>query len=131
MQPKIGICSICSREKDPNPDLLLARERYLGTHVAKVGQLAIHQEVAFFILSGVYGLLAADEAVPYYDHLLVDSEVSALVKMIRIQLWVHEIKELSFYTKSKPNWLPYRRALEEATTLTGTKLHIYELSDDD
>ena len=127
----VVICSICSRMKDERKGLLPARERYLGSHISKVEKIAKEQKRPFFILSGVYGFVAAEEGIPYYDHLLLPNEVLALTEKIRVQLKEHAVEEIHFYTKTKPNWRPYLNALQKASKSLDIHLVIHELSEED
>ena len=128
---KTVICSICSRAKKDDAGLLPAKDRYVGSHISKVRGFAKREGLPFFILSGVYGFISGDELIPYYDHLLVAHEVEALVPSLLKQLRKHEVEVLHFYTKTKPNWVPYRKALEEATKSLGIGLTVHELGDND
>ena len=71
---QMAICTICSREKLEDRGMLPARERYTGSHITRVEELAISTMSPFFILSGVYGLLTPDEPIPHYDHVLTQVE---------------------------------------------------------
>jgi hypothetical protein len=113
------IATICSRTKDTREEPLPAIERYQGEHIQQVADIAQEAQTPFFILSGVYGLVSASEAVPFYDHLLEEDEVPALTKKIVDQIDAHGITEITFYTKEKDAWAPYKAALENASKETG------------
>ncbi len=127
------VCTICSKEKIElhKKKLLPARIRYLGPHIPKVGRLAERSEMPFFILSGVHGFIFAEETIQHYDHLLVASEVSALSKKIQEQLKQQRVGYIHFYTKRKPNWAPYLKALQLAADALRIPIKVHELSDDD
>jgi hypothetical protein len=130
MRNKI-ICSICSKAKDERVELMPARLRYTGTHVAKVLHHAKSSHLPFYILSGVYGFISGDEPIPHYDHLLVSEEVPALIERIVGQLTLLEAGEIVFCTKDKPNWKPYLDAIKQAASRLNISLSVYQLADDD
>src|SRR5665213_1086849 len=101
MARKLIICSAGSRAKDPWQYPLPARLRYTGSHIAKVARTAHEEALPFYILSGVYGLVAADDPIPYYDHLLSLDEVGALAAKIVSRLLLDNIHEVRFCTKAK------------------------------
>lgn len=125
------VCSICSRAKDQDPRHLPARQRYIGSHIAKIEAIAREMEKEFFVLSGVHGLVSADEVVPYYDHLLTDDEVDGISESINRQLAHWGIRNITFFTKGKPAWQPYLRALRQACDKAGVHLRTELLADDD
>jgi hypothetical protein len=112
--PQAIVCSICSRVKSSDEGLLPARERYQGSHISKVEGEALKRGVPFFILSGLYGLLAAEEGVPNYDYLLTNADVLKLADKIQAQLYTHNVGVVYFHTKFKPQWEPYGEALSAA-----------------
>ena len=59
-----------------------AVDRYLSPRVALAKELAADRRLPLLILSGVYGVLRADEGVPRYDHALQADEVEALVPQV-------------------------------------------------
>lgn len=126
------IVSICSKQKDQRKALLPARERYLGSHINIAAEEAEHMKMQFFILSGKYGLLAANELVSLYDHQLSERAVPELAARLVTQLgqFVFKIERVRFFTKNKPAWLPYGRALKEALRAYRIPLTTIELPDD-
>lgn len=125
------VCSICSRQKSQEAGVLPARQRYLGTHVAAVGLEAQKQGLPFFILSGRFGLVPADEPIPDYDYLLAREAVPELAHRISGQLVRHGVQGIHFYTKDKPNWSPYLEALQKATGRSGVSLVVCLLGEND
>ena len=124
--PHTIACSVCSRQKNEDPDPLPARERYTGSHVRYVESVA---KAPLYILSGKYGLLEANDPVEYYDYRLTDGDVSALVRVIGTQLEREGIQEVIFYSKSKTEWLPYRKALQIACGSKGVGLTLQRIPD--
>jgi len=116
------IVTICSKHKNDEPELLPARERYTGDHIAKTEQIANESDLPFFILSGKYGLLAADEKVSNYDYYLEPEAINDLAKVVEGQLLKFGITEIEFYTKGKESWESYEIALRKATELAGATL---------
>ena len=126
----IAVCSICSRAKRDDAELLNAMDRYTGSHIAKVAGIAHADHAEFFILSGVYGFINAYQQIPYYDHPLRPQEMSALAETVGAQLEKHGISEVRFYTKQKPSWEPYREAITKAALAKKIQLQVHELDDD-
>jgi len=126
------VCSICSREKAANPEPLPARERYTGSHVRLVENIALEQGSQFFVLSGKFGLLHAQERIGLYDFLLTEDKVKFLAAKVFRQIvrLPFTINEIQFYTKNKPNWLPYKKVIEEAAAKTNTNLRVIYLLPD-
>ena len=90
-------------------------------------------KVPFFILSGVYGLLSAEEKIPDYDYELGVLGVEPLSVKIRTQLQLFGIQEIRFYTKlDKPKWTPYLHALLRAANTSQPRVHvdIHKLEDE-
>jgi len=129
--PREALCTICSRTKRADEDPLPARERYLGSHIRAVEEIARARGRQWFLVSGIFGLIAPDEQILSYDHRLAANKIRGLASKIRSQLRRFGIEELHLYSKSKPDWMPYRAAILQATQPLGVKLHIHELADDD
>ena len=108
------VCTVCSRLKDLSPGFLPARERYLGKHIALVREIAQESRKPFFILSGEYGLLHENDAVPSYDHVLREEDVESLTRKVIGQVEERDIRRILFYGKQKPEWQLYYKALLDA-----------------
>jgi hypothetical protein len=106
-----AVCTICSREKDPEQTFLPAHQRYLGEHVALVRRYARENALPFFVLSGKFGLVHEDDMVPYYDYLLSEGDVPKLIGLVEAQLIGHGMQKLWFHHKLKQSWKPYATAL--------------------
>ena len=72
---KILICTICSRDKDPAKGLLPAIRRYRSERIGRIYEKAKRAGAVFAILSGKFGLLPAEEPIPYYDKLLTEADI--------------------------------------------------------
>jgi tagatose-1,6-bisphosphate aldolase len=92
------ICTYCSGPKDHDQSRLPAVQRYISERISQLHQQAQQQECGFMILSGEYGLLLADELIPWYDHLLAADEVAALVAKVTQRLKKQGVSALSYYT---------------------------------
>lgn len=109
-----AVCTICSREKDPELTFIPAHQRYRGDHIALVRQFAREKGMPFFILSGKFGLTHEDDMVPHYDYLLTPHDVEALIPTVEAQLMGHGLRKLWLYHKPKPAWQPYLEVLVRA-----------------
>lgn len=121
------ICTICSKEKDVAGNSLPARLRYLTPRIKAVGKIAKELKLPLFILSGKYGIISAEEMIPYYDHILKEEEISDLSRLISRQLEENHITEIDFYTKNEPAWLPYTQAIQKGIELSKIILNYYYL----
>jgi hypothetical protein len=131
----VAICSICSREKREDPDPLPARELYIGAHIAQVNRYAEEKGLPFYVLSGLYGIVAAEKPVSPYKHELNADEVFSLSLMIYRQLrelkLAAGIEEVHFFTLLEEEWIHYQNALKLAVDCLDMRLHvryIHELS---
>ena len=126
------VCSICSREKNKDQKPLPARERYVGSHIKLVESIALEQGAQFFILSGKFGLLHAQERIEPYNFLLTEEGVKFLAARVFRQIvrLSFPVSEIQFYTKNKPNWLPYKKVIEDAAAKTNTNLRVVYLLPD-
>jgi hypothetical protein len=74
--------------------------------------------------------LRGDELVEFYDHLLVDDEVYDLVSTLRGWLAYRGVRTIIFYTKNKPAWSPYIKAIKTAAKDSKVELEVRLLPDD-
>jgi hypothetical protein len=126
-----AVCTICSKEKRKDKGLLPARQRYTGSHISKVVEIAKKLSLPVFILSGKYGFIQAETKISYYDHQVSEDDVETLSFKVGSQIQNNGVEELNFYAKIKPTWLPYRNVLSRATKGLGIRLQIIELSEED
>jgi hypothetical protein len=122
-----AVVTICSRHKHESSQLLPARERYTGEHIKKAEKIAKELALPLFILSGKFGLLSADEKIPYYDYYLEMSAVDNLTNVVAIQLKALGISEVDFYKENKESWIPYETTLKKAADLTGETFRVNQL----
>jgi hypothetical protein len=79
----------CSERKRTDPDPLPALERYDGPAfrvVRRWAALAPRQSRDIRILSAEFGLIAADQRIPYYDQRMTVERATSLRSQIRTQL---------------------------------------------
>ncbi len=127
-------CTYCSRDKSDAPDLISAIQRYQSQRINRVYAAASQVGLDFFILSGEFGLLPAQQPIPWYDHLLLPEEVEGLSVRMAQQIRDHEISGVVYFTRSSnqdPNVQPYRNAITAACTQTSKPLFIIEQDMDD
>ena len=122
------ILTICSRRKKENPELLPALERYTGSHIAPVKDIADHLKLPLYFLSGKYGLLSKDTEIPYYDYYLEDAMVNKLARIVAKQILDNEITDIEFYAESNDSWAPYKRVMLTAIREADVVLHEHILS---
>ena len=119
--------TICSNEKDHTANKLPAYLRYKSARIDNVRDIAKNKGLPFFILSGEYGLVAENDTVPYYDHLLVQDEVDGMTALVSSQNKALKITSIEFYAKSKKgSWVPYYSVVERMTKEQGISLKIVE-----
>ena len=123
----IFFCTYCSAAKRDDPGLLPAIERYLDQRIRDLAARADAEGAGFLILSGEYGLLQADEPIPWYDHLLLAEEVEVLAGRAKDQLLAHGTTSLVFHTVDPvvdPQVRPYLNTIAGACSRAGVDLKI-------
>lgn len=126
-----AIVTYCSAEKNNSSKLLPAIDRYVSDRISFVAKRARDKKQSFFILSGKYGLVAKDELISYYDHLLVESEVDAHSKIVSQQLKIHGIQAIEFHMnhlKDEVALVAYLNCMIKACEQSGVSLTIVEAS---
>jgi hypothetical protein len=111
------ICTICSRLKKEDKNLIPAVERYIGDHIGKVKELA--KKTPLFILSGKYGLISSQQKIPNYDYYLENEKVDSLAETVCKQIKEANITEIDFYGEEKESWKPYVAVLKKGTDSAG------------
>lgn len=90
--------------------------------------MAQREGVAFRILSGQFGLVASDDPLPFYDHLLRQEEVEDLSEAVARQLCSQRIEEVVYFTKepvSHPLIGPYFETIKRACARVGSTLEVH------
>ncbi len=123
------LSTICSRQKNENAEMLPARTRYAGSHIRKVEVLASVEGKPFYILSGKYGLLHANELVPNYDYYLGLDAVPQLATLIASQLRNNRISKIKFYSEGKQTWKVYENSMHRACLMSEVPIDIIALND--
>lgn len=123
------ICTICSKHKREDVELLPARVRYTSPHIQFTEEKSKEFGLPFFILSGKYGIISADREIPNYDYYLEMSKAEELSKAIGEQLRIEKITEIDFYTEQKDSWVPYETAMKKGCEIAGVHLTVYPISD--
>ncbi|CAG0990107.1 hypothetical protein GPROT1_02944 [Gammaproteobacteria bacterium] len=127
-----AFCTYCSKDKRDTPGDIPAIQRYLSSRISHVYNAARELGLAFFILSGEYGLISPDYALPWYDHLLLRSEVSSLASRVIEQLAQHDVTRLVYFTQSfarDPNIVPYHAVIVEACNRIGVPIFVVEIDE--
>lgn len=123
-------CTICSKEKRKDKELLPAIERYLSPRIKNVYERASLDNTKFLIFSGEYGFIHPYSLIPYYDHLLLEEEIETFLLLLKQQNVFWDITELDCFMKKEdtPGWKAYYKILnrfaEEENV--GIRFHIYE-----
>ena len=106
-------CTICSKEKRKDRELLPAIERYLSSRIKNVYEKASIDNTKFLIFSGEYGFIHPYSLIPYYDHLFLDKEIETFLPLLKQQNIFWEITDLDcFMEKEKsPGWRAYYKML--------------------
>ena len=120
-EPVEAFVTYCSAEKDRSPGLLPALERYKSMRIRHVKEAADSQGVAFYILSGEFGLRKPSALTPFYDHSLRAPEIDQLVRKVAGQLVKEHLTRVTFFvsmTRSSQA-KPYEETIKRACELTG------------
>ena len=121
----------CSALKDESKGELPVIERYQSTRIDSIYAAALSAGVGFLILSGEYGLIKPCDPIPYYDHLLIASEVPEHTRKVMGQLNALDIKKLVFFTKpitEDRNVKPYLDCIQFACQQAEVAFFLIELS---
>lgn len=118
------ICTTCCKEKRVDENPLPAIDRYLSPRIQFVFAESRRLNKPFIILSGKYGLLEADDKIPWYDKKLMAEEVDQLVPTLVAQLTQKGITKIIFCARPRttPGWEPYYEAIERACAQLGIPL---------
>ncbi len=128
-----AVCTYCAGNKHRGAELLPAVRRYRSDRIGDLHKLARRQGTAFFILSGRFGLITAEQPIPWYDHLLSADEVRGLVPGVAAVLAEAGVTAISFHTADAavaPQVAPYGEVIRQACLLSGLELEIVILPGD-
>ena len=93
-------CTICSKEKRTNKELLKSIERYISERIKAIYNKSKKDNVEFRILSGKFGLLKPEEKIPWYDYKLIMKDVPRLNKIVKQQLFSQKINKIIFFARN-------------------------------
>ncbi len=130
----IAYVTYCSADKRDDPGDLPAIERYLDARIRRVAARAEADGAKFLIMSGRYGLLAPEQPIPWYDHLLTSDEVDDMAHILRLQLRMHDVTELVWFTEDPevdPLVRPYGRAVSRGCMQADVTMRVMTLEDGD
>jgi len=125
-----AFCTYCSAEKISMKGLLPAIERYDSDRIRRIYSASLVCGVAFFILSGEYGLLKPGDPIPYYDHLLLAEEIETQVFKVNEQIKQHGITQIIFFTlpvAADEKLVPYHASLRLACQKASINLSFVEI----
>ncbi len=126
-KPQEVICTICSKKKDASLGLMPASRRYLGGHIKLAQAVALSERRPLFILSGMFGLIAANRDIPHYDRRLEWDKVDELAARVAQQITWHRIRAIRYYRESEESWAPYTQALVGACEQVHARLMVQAL----
>lgn len=127
------LCSYCSAEKLEDDNPLPAVERYLSKRLRTLWRRGRAQGTPLHILSGEFGLLGAEEPIPWYDHLLRPDEAAPLAFGVAARLRELGVDAVEYHTASPvehPQVRPYFAAIRAACEAAGASLHVVVLPGD-
>lgn len=127
-----SFCTYCSATKSPESAEIPAIRRYQSSRIGRVYDASRTLGFRFRVLSGEYGLVAPEQGIPYYDHLLTLEEVPALAELVARQIREAGITAFVYFTKplaTNPKVAPYHDALVTACRLTSASVCVVELED--
>ncbi len=126
-------CTYCSASKRQDLLPLRALERYDSRRIRQIYGEACSRGVQFLIMSGAFGLLAAHDTIPNYDHLLQHEEVRQMSRRMAQQLREMPVNELIFFTVDPsidPQVQPYHNSLALACEAAGVLFRVEVLQGD-
>ncbi len=126
----IFLATICCREKDRAAGLLPAVRRYRSRRIGRIAELAGETGLDLAILSGLYGLIDAEEPIPYYDRLMGEGDIARVTAANREYLRSRKIDGVIFCLPDPaidPHVKPYLKSMEAAVDAAGCGLKVFFL----
>lgn len=102
----------CCKEKSKLLGEIPMMERYLSERIEEVYAKSTSDDVAFFVLSGQFGLLSPTHKIPWYDYILEEDAVEQMTTKVRHQLLVFGVTEVVLFAKEE--WKTYVDVIEKA-----------------
>ena len=127
------LCSYCSADKCTDRASLPAIERYRSERLRRLCRRGQQLGTPLYILSGRFGLLAATDPIPWYDHPLPTAEAEALSHGIAGRLRELGVTDVEYHTADvalTPPVRPYLDAIRAACAEAGVCLTVLNLSGD-
>lgn len=127
------LCSYCSAAKSRDEAPLAAVQRYDSERLRALHRRGAAEGTPLHILSGRYGLLAADEPIPWYDHLLTAAEAPAMAEAVARSLRALGVAAVEYHTAAVsrvPQVGPYLAVMRAACAGAGVVLTVVELDGD-
>lgn len=120
------LLTTCTARKHPDPAPMPAVQRYRDPRIEHARTLAHDAGLPLYILSGVYGLLAAGDVVPWYDHALQPEEVPAGAHVLACALEAAGITRITAVLEHRntPGWAPYHAVLEQGCAPASVTLEV-------
>jgi len=119
--------TICCEKKNKDKGFIEAIDRYNYPRINKVYNKSVGDGIDFRILSGKFGLLKANDKIPWYDNKLSKSSFRKLKEIVKTQLVKEKIKDITFFmrdTRKNPEWKLYFNLVEEVCKELGIKLNV-------
>lgn len=126
-------CSYCSAAKRLDEAPLPAIERYRSERLRALWREGAAAGAPLHILSGEFGLLAAQSPIPWYDHLLEPGEVAAMAGRVAARLREMRVTSVEYHTAAPavaPDIVPYLEVMRAACADAGATLAVVELEGD-
>jgi hypothetical protein len=127
------LCSYCSGPKRPDERPLPAIDRYRSERLRELCRRGRARGTPLYILSGHFGLLAAADPIPWYDHLLSADEAEALSRGVALRLRELGVTDVEYHTADvglTPPVRPYLAAIAAACAAAGVCLTVINLDGD-
>ncbi len=110
--------------------MLPAIRRYRSERIRRLAELAVQTDLPLVILSGLYGLIAAEEPIPYYDRLMGESDIPRIAGLSAEFLKERLVTGVVFCLPDPeidPHVKPYLNSMAEACATVGVGLRKYFL----
>jgi len=106
----------CCAEKRGDEGLLPAKERYQSERVRYVVSESERSNIPLLILSGKYGVLDANDPIPWYDKALMEKDVKGMIPKVVFQLNERDATEITLFARPRDTvgWGPYFKVIEKA-----------------
>lgn len=127
------LCSYCSAAKRLDEGPLPAVERYRSDRLRALWRRGVENGTPLHILSGEFGLLAAEAPIPWYDHLLEAREVEAMAARVAQDLAALGASAVEYHTAAPdeaPDIAPYLAVMRAACAAAGAELTVVWLEGD-